>query len=386
MSRFPLIAIGLLFVTAAGCSRSVPVAPSDESTSAATAVARIPRVDRTELDRMEQLAAMPDGGAGVLGRGRKLVEVPAGSHDALAAAIDQAGAHGMVILMSGVHEESGTVEISIPVTVMGEAGAELVTSAGGLSNVEPLPLVPAIHIVANHVSVQNLAFRPASGDGNTAILVDRANDAVVFRNQISGYQFGVTVASGDGTRIWDNTIVTNGAWLTGAIANAFGITLVNGSHASVMDNDVSNSLFGIWPCGAQGELAFNSAHGNYVGIILCKVPEGSFLLPDGTITGAELSSVQWTAVQNTTTGNFTTGFLVIDGANNNVIADNASSGNGTYDVELTGDTYRFGFLTPASFENTFIAGSYPNIEVKDCGINNQIIGGALVDNLVEPCD
>ena len=95
-----------------------------------------------------------------------------------------------------------------------------------------------------------------------------------------------------------------------------------------------------------------------------------------------------TGPQSTTrpSSNFTTGLLVIDGANNNVIADNASSGNGTYDVELTGDAYRFGFLTPASYENTFIAGSYPNIEVKNCGNDNQIIGGALVDNSVEPCD
>jgi len=385
MSRFPLLAIALLFVTAAGCSRSVPVAPSDESTSAATAVARIPHVDRTELDQMEQLAAMPDGGAGVLGHGRKLVEVPAGSHDALAAAIDQAGAHGMVVLMSGVHEESGTVEISIPVTVMGEAGAELVSSVGGLAPVLPIQVAPVIHIVASHVSIQNLTFRPASGDGNTAILVDGAEHTVVFRNQFSGYQFSVVVASGDENRIWHNTIQTNGAWQTGAISFAFGITLANGAHASVMDNTVSNSVFGIFVSGPQGEMAFNTAQGNFIGIVLCKVAQ-ALILPDGTLTGAETSCHEWVVVDNTSVSNFTTGLLVIDGANNNVIADNASSGNGTFDVDLTGDTNRLGFFAPASFENTFIAGSYSNIEVRDCGIDNQIIGGALVDNTVVPCD
>jgi hypothetical protein len=386
MSKLTFLAFTLSAITALGCSSEVPLAPAPDAPGATRQIVQIPHVDRAELDHMEQLAAMPDGGLAVIGQGLKMVEVPDGSVNALAAAIAQAGPNGMVLLKSGTHTETATVKIQFAVHVIGEEGAELVTSAGGLSNIEPFPVVPALHITAGRVSVQNVAMRPASGDGNTAILVEGASHTTLFRNRMTGYQFGVLVASGDHSRIWANSIVTTSAWQTGAVANAFGITLVNGAHASVMDNDVSNSLFGIWPCGAQGELAFNSAHGNFVGIILCRVPEALIELPGGTSTGAEFSSKDWVAVHNTTTGNFTTGFLVIDGASNNVIANNASSGNGAYDVELTGDSHRFGFLTPGSFENTFIAGAFSNIEVKNCGFNNTIIGGALVDNTLEPCD
>lgn len=56
-----------------------------------------------------------------------------------------------------------------------------------------------------------------------------------------------------------------------------------------------------------------------------------------------------------------------------------------YDVELTAETYRFGFLTPASFNNTFIAGSYLNIIVKNCGNNNTIIGRQSVNINNDPC-
>ncbi len=385
MSRVLPAAFVLLVISAFGCSRDVPLAPSTDGSRNAMPTAQVPQIDRTEIDAMEQQALSPAGGLATIGKGRRMVEVPDGSVDALADAIAQAGANGVVLLKSGIHAESGTVKIEVPVTVIGEEGAELVTSAGGLSSAIPLDVVPGVQVAADHVVIRNIAFRPASGDGNTGVLIDGGSHCTLFGNHLSGYQFSLVVASGNFNRIWNNTVVTNSAWQIGAVSDAHGIVLVNGSHGSVMDNDVSNAVFGMWICGPRGELAFNSAHGNYVGIILCKVPQ-ALQLPGGAIIGSELSGQNWAAVENSTTSNLTTGLLVIDGANNNVIADNASSGNGTYDVELTGDTYRFGFLTPASFENTFIAGSYPDIEIKNCGNDNQIIGGALVDNSVEPCD
>ena len=60
--------------------------------------------------------------------------------------------------------------------------------------------------------------------------------------------------------------------------------------------------------------------------------------------------------------------------------------NAAYDIELTTDSYRFGFLTPKSFKNTVIAGSYPNIKIKDCGENNSITGGIKVNTTTDPCN
>lgn len=385
MSRFPLLALTLFALMASGCSRDV-LAPGDEPPADdATQVVRIPHVDRTELDQMLQQSMMPDGGLAVIGKGRKMVEVPEGSVDALADAIAAAGRNGIVLLKAGEHHESAMVEIPFAITLIGEEGAELVTSAGGLVAAPPIPVAPVLHVTGSHATIRGVTFRPASGDGNAAILIDGASHTTVFGNDMTGYQFPVIVASGDYNRVWNNTIVVNGAWQTGAVAFAFGITVVRGNHASVMDNAVSNAVWGFFTSGLQGQLAYNTSQGNYVGIVMCKVSE-ALILPGGELIGAEFATKDWVVAHNTTMNNFTTGLLVIDGSNNNVIANNESSGNGTFDVDLTGDTNRLGFFTPASFENTFIAGAYEDIEVRDCGIDNTIIGGALVDNSVVPCD
>jgi hypothetical protein len=55
-------------------------------------------------------------------------------------------------------------------------------------------------------------------------------------------------------------------------------------------------------------------------------------------------------------------------------------------VELSGDSFRFGFLTPSSYNCVFTAGSYPNVKVKNCGNNNTVNGGILVDNALDPCN
>jgi hypothetical protein len=68
-----------------------------------------------------------------------------------------------------------------------------------------------------------------------------------------------------------------------------------------------------------------------------------------------------------------------------MLVENAGSGNGTYDIELTGDSFRFGFLTPASFRNTVRAGSESTLLIKDCGNDNTVIRGNQVDVGGDPC-
>jgi len=108
------------------------------------------------------------------------------------------------------------------------------------------------------------------------------------------------------------------------------------------------------------------------------------VLPDGDVTGAEFSATQWLCKSNQVSDCFDANYIVIDGANKNVVMNNESSNPGTYDIELVGDSYRFGFLTPTSFDNTVIVGD-DNLVVKDCGLNNTVIGGTLVDNATDPC-
>jgi hypothetical protein len=76
---------------------------------------------------------------------------------------------------------------------------------------------------------------------------------------------------------------------------------------------------------------------------------------------------------------------VIDGANRNTLSNNAASSNSAYNIELAGDSLRFGFLTPMSFENTLHVGGDRGLVIKDCGQNNRILGNAtLVDTSADP--
>ena len=60
--------------------------------------------------------------------------------------------------------------------------------------------------------------------------------------------------------------------LGGAIPEALGITIVNGTNALMANNQVTGGTFGIWPCDAGGKVLGNKASGCLEGIILCKVP------------------------------------------------------------------------------------------------------------------
>ena len=77
---------------------------------------------------------------------------------------------------------------------------------------------------------------------------------------------------------------------------------------------------------------------------------------------------------------------MIDGSNHNTLTNNHARGNGTYDVELTPLTDRFGLDDlPASHDNVVNAGRYQDIKVKDCGTNNTVHGGDQVDTTVDAC-
>jgi len=361
----PIIAT-LLF----GCSRQLPVAPG---TNAPDAIAPI------DLSELHRIARQP-----LAGNGAKVVEVPAGSADALAAALTAAGTNGTVVLKSGVHTESGTVEITNTVTLAGETGAVLE------STTNPLPadeVHPALWVHgASGVVIRGIEMRPAGAIGNTGVLLHNSPNASMFGNNIHDYEYSVVVEKSNSVKIWSNRIACSTAWLGGAIPEALGITVVNGSNAVIADNNVTGGVFGIWPCDEGGKVLANKASSCLEGIILCRVPAWSFELPDGQYTGSAQSTTRCLAQGNETFGNFADGIIVIDGAHDSRVVDNNSHDNTAYDVELSGDSYRFGFLTPSSYNCTFVAGTHPSVKVKNCGSNNTVNGGVLVDNNVDPCN
>lgn len=372
---WPSLVVALLLFLLAGCDRDAP-APSAPETEAEFS-------ESFDFESLESLAAEPDRGLATLAKGSaKIVRLPAGSVDGLAAAIAAAGRGGAVIVEAGLHTESATVMITKSVKIIGEPGAMLHV------NTRPWPVVPvlqgALHVKnADHVVIWGLEIRPTEAVGGTAVLLERSRHAIIGRNAMYDHQFSVMVEQGDRATIWGNRIVASSAWQTQSLL-VHGVVAANGRNVRVVSNDISNGLIGIWACDKQGLAMGNYLHGNTFGVMLCKVPDALFPLPGGGAIGSQFPGTKWLVQANNAVGNFFAGYLVIDGANNNLLRHNAASNNGQYDIELAGDSNRFGFFTPLSFENTVIAGNKHQI-IKDCGVDNKVVGGQLVDNSQDPC-
>lgn len=315
--------------------------------------------------------------------------VPAGSVDALAAAIASTCDHGIVYLLSGMHTENQPITITKPVKIIGASGAVL-KIASAVSNptepTDPLSANPALHFLnAPGSLVQDLEILPIGNAGGTSILMENSHGSGIMRNKFNDFQFSIVIEKSDRMTIMFNNIKATELWQTGDLPAAHGIVVINGTSAYLSDNEVSGGLFGIWACDRWGTLERNYTYGNYIGVILCNVPT-EIELPSGEITGSLVPATGWKVRNCNSTDNFDIGYIVIDGANNNLLENNNASNNGSYDMELTTDTYRFGFLTPAAYKNTVIAGAYPNITIKDCGNGNTVVGGVQVDTGSDPCN
>jgi len=364
----------LVFVFVLGCNRETPQEPQQNEDDLATII-----------QNLQEFTQNPQLGVAKIARGRKVVEIPDGSVDALAAAIAEVRDGGVVLLRSGHHTESRTVTVDHSVKIVGEPGATLISDTRPGAGL-PATVDPALHVLgASQVVIWGLEIRPKDAVGGTAILIENSPETVIGHNTMRDCQFGVLIQECDGANIIENTIVTTSAWRTGELAAVYGIVSINGEHVEIEGNDVGNAFFGIWVCDKNGEVEQNKLHGNYIGLIFCKVAESDFTLPNGNSAPAEFTATSWRAKGNNSFGNDDAGYLVIDGANNNALESNAASNNGTYGIDLAGDSFRFGFFTPKCFDNKVVAGEFQEIKIKDCGENNTVIGGRLVDNSQDPC-
>lgn len=314
------------------------------------------------------------------------ITVPAGSNNALAAAIAAAGNNGTVRLAAGIHTEDGTVTIPYRIKLIGDEGAILIsdTDPFTLANIQ---MEPALHVLsAPNTIIDNIDFQTPGGvTGGTAVVVENSANVTVKNCSMTNLQFGVLVEQSDNINILGNTLSMSAAWQTGDIPEADGIIVINGKNARIEGNEVSGGVFGIFGCDKNGIYQQNYTHHNFVGLILCKVPQDALVMPDGHAVGAATPATNWKCKNNHSSNNLTVGYLVIDSATDNLLEDNEGGSNGTYDIELTGDSYRFGFLTPASVHNRAKAGAFPNVTIKNCGIDNTVIGGIQIDIATDPC-
>ena len=313
------------------------------------------------------------------------ITLSAGSVDALQDAVDAICDGGTITLATGMHTENDGVVISKKVTIKGEEGAVLKIQSDPYNYTLPAPMDVAIHFKnAGKSKLENLTIVPVSAPAGCLLLLENSPQMKVSNCNMTDFEYGILLQHCDDSWLTNNTIVCSDAWLTGGLVEAMGIININGSGVNMQFNDVSQGFFGIWPCGENGLYQNNYTHDNFIGMILCNVPMGGFKIPSGEYIGSEVPSTNWQVKNNVSQNNGDAGYLVIDGANNNHLVNNEGGNNGTYDIDLVGESYRFGFLTPTSHENLVNAGSF-NVVIKDCGVDNTIIGGTLVDNSVDPC-
>lgn len=312
---------------------------------------------------------------------RNATIIPAGSFNQLANALQNSGT---VILEAGIHTETNPVVISGYHQIIGRPGAVLQISSTPWTGVES-SLSVALHFNnAGGSSISGVKIESSTPIGGAAVLIQNSQKVSVQRCEITGFQYGILVEKSTLSNLFQNKIAISTAWQTGAIPEAHGIVIVNGTGAMLEKNEISGAFFGIWACDKNGVCRKNKLHDNYIGLILCKVPANGLILPDGSFTGAQFSCEKWVVRNNDATNNLDAGYLVIDGANHNLVENNEAANNGTYDYELVGDSYRFGFLTPFSHDNTVKVGAGDT--VKNCGQNNTVTGGIVIDTAVDPCN
>lgn len=314
----------------------------------------------------------------------KTIILKANSNNALQDAVNAAGRFGRVILEKGNHIQETTVTISHPVFIIGEEGARLTTNVP--AQIGQGVVQTAFHIYeGNRVVIWGLEMINRV-EGGAAFIIEDAQRAVIAKTNMYNYQTGVIIQQGDKSLIWKNNIQLTPKSLAFEFFVAYGIVNINGDAVKITANKVTNGVFGIWACDKNGEARFNETFNNFIGFILCNVPPNDIALESGSaVGGSEEPGNRWQVTNNHSHDNFDAGYLVVDGANNNFLIDNRGGNNGTFDIDLTTDTERFGFPVPGSFENFVDAGSFDNISIKDCGENNLVIGGQQVDTSVDAC-
>ena len=188
---------------------------------------------------------------------------------------------------------------------------------------------------------------------------------------------GIFVYNSNGVKISGNTV-------EGYAESVWGITVIDGNHTSILNNEVSSYGAGIYASDKKGIVKGNNTNNCGIGVLLCTVPAW-LTHPNGNSMQAPDHANKWVVRDNEAYNN-TWGILVIDGAYRNFVYQNAAGNNGLYDIECTGETDRFGILTPTSKQNRVVSiGQYNNLIIKDCGVKNEILGGQLVNNSEDPC-
>ncbi len=323
------------------------------------------------------------------GREGEVDEAPVGIDDLVGLHADQrpeieaAGEGGTVLLEAGLHKESATVLISERVRITGEEGAVLEFDSDDTSDF-PYVAEPALHVKdASRVVIEGLTIMDTDTSGSVAILIESSFLTRIKDNRLIGYENSIVNQFGESTRVHGNEI------LSPKPLGGFGILSVNGKAFYAYNNYILAGNAGLFVGDEKGLLVnnhFTTTSGS-IGFLFCTPNIGGvyILLPSGEMAVAETSANRWLAWRNYAE-NFLWNYLVIDNANNNTLVNNRADNAGIADIELAGESERFGFFTPKAFDNLVLSQGEPDVTIKVCGEGNFAVGGQLMDNGESPCN
>ncbi|MBR9922928.1 MAG: hypothetical protein GYB31_19045 [Bacteroidetes bacterium] len=304
-----------------------------------------------EIPKSNQQAAM-------LVSGREMILVNPGI-DQLQHLINKATPNTTIVLKEGLHKETGTLVLNKRITLIGEGEATL--ALGGQ--------IGMFIYRSENVEIKNLEIVNLKGSF-IGLAADNSNHLKLEENDFSGFPVSIILERSNYAEVQNNIILG-----TGNFAEDLGITVTNGSYTHIEGNEIYGNAFGIWVSDAKGVVTNNYTHDNMIGIILCKIPDGSIPFGGGT-GGSESPASEWKIVKNVTETNGW-GVLLIDGAHNNLLAENTAAHNSFTDIELAGETNQlFGFFTPTSFNNVVYAKG-KKLEVINNGKDNSISGSSF---------
>ncbi len=309
---------------------------------------QLPTLAGVDFDRPEVPIYLGDTSV----ESRGITTVAPGTNQ-LQAIINNAKNNETIKLLAGTHTEDVTLVINHKIKLIGEPGAVL--SLGDF--------IGLLVTTANGTKISDLEIEN-NGGSVIGIGVENSDHVEIKDNVMSGFDWSIALEQANHAKVKSNSIVGAGAGV--------GITVVNGDFVHISGNNVSVGVFGIWACDRKGTCINNTTTNNLMGVILCKVPEGSLPLGTGT-GGSEFPGNEWHIINNTSTDNVW-GYIAVDGAHDNILSNN-EGGNNAIDMELAQSTNNFfGFFTPTSANNTVNIGG-GNITVIDCGVDNVVNGG-----------
>ncbi|WP_020567243.1 right-handed parallel beta-helix repeat-containing protein [Neolewinella persica] len=333
---------------------------------------------RAKVDKAEaELAADRKQLETRLGSNQKaaVVTVPAGSVDALAAAIAAAGPRGTVRLASGLHRESSSVVIPYTLNLLGQEGAVLEVTTTTYQIIAGF-LDPALHLRnAPKSLIAGIDIRPSGSVGGVAVLVEDSKRSIIANNTITNHQFGVLLEGSDYVSIAGNRFIAQALYARPDTPFATGIVTMKGDHARVRNNTVTGYQAGIWASSRHTLVANNECFANLTGFVLSDAPQGLWLLPSGELSGSDVAATQSVVFRNNSYNNLEFNFQLLGEANNNLLVLNRAGASGLFDYELAAETNRFnlGFPLLETFENIVLVNEEDVYQ--DCGRGNWVIGG-----------